>query len=288
MKRALSILLIVILGIVLMVTVNVIEKNNQSPQARYLEVSRNNTDHRNEFNASGTIVNINEEGKAVSIILNRTHSVQYEFLSYEIIDDTEIAKQTKYKGEFFDEGHVPDPNFLREYTDYSAMRRDYPKVDEYISSNFQRGMTAAEYQEFLEQHYSEYTTYKHPKTKYLFLRCRITNITTGTVEENISPRVFAMQGNKTIGEGDIICYFDRSQHTEGEDRIHSYVEYKFNDAEESLECVIGIVLTEDDFDFSEKNNYYVGFVPLGLDDYEKFNPSIDDGFICVNKLPKER
>ncbi len=263
--------ILVIIGIV------IIENNKISPLNRYETHSDYQSEDEVERNSA-------EPQK----ILNNTHTVEYEIVSYEIIDDTDIADQTNYSGEFFISGSIPDPNYLVEYTDYQQMRNDYSDVDEYISSNGNDGMTADEYQAFLDQHLAEYTSSKHPQTKYIFIHLIITNVADGPVDEYINNlRVIAVRGNDVVGEGEFNCYFDSSQHTDGEDRIHSYFVYTFRDNGESIECTIGCELREDYVDFSEENTYYIGFRPVGLDSWNQFDPSSDDGFVALDFLPPE-
>jgi hypothetical protein len=303
MKKKVLPFVIIISAFTVIVSVMIIEKNNKTPVERYLDTSQTVENSINEPSAElyvsittddSSIVSEVEDTRSERVsctILNTTHTVQYEFLLYEIIDDVDIASQMKYAGDYFYSGTLPDPDYLVEYTDYPAMRKDYPEVDEYISSNGEKGMTAAEYQAFLNQHLDEYTTSFHPKTKYLFLKCRISNVSNGSVIEYINDlRIIMMNEGNIIGiPTEFNCYFDHSQNTTGDERIHNYLQYKFEPGE-TIECVIGCAIREDprfEMDLSKEYSYYIGFLPIGLDNLNQLNPSIDEGFVLLDSLQKE-
>lgn len=278
MKKV-NILISLTLMIVAVITVLYIEKNNKTPQERYAETAGLNRKALSEDSL------LTGEEKSTKI-LNQTNTIEYEFLSYEIVDDYDVVNIHKYNKNSFIEGDYPDLESTIEIIDYSAMRKDYPSVNEYIESNGEKGMTAAEYQEFLNQHLEEYRTSKHLNTKYVFIRCKIKNISTSRVNEIINDvRVFAMCEGKTKDIEEINGYFDHSQHTEGEDRIHSFFHYTFEPGE-SIECVIACKFADNRIDFSKNISYYIGFEPIGLDDPYRFDPSLDDNFVPICTLTK--
>lgn len=277
MKHKILVLICVITALVMIFCILSIENNRKSPMARYLETTKEES--------------LNTDNKYLSnrVIYNDTRTLQYEFLSYDLIDDKDIAKQTDYKAKFFIEGQIPDADYSIEYTDYETMRKEHPKIDEYIKSNGEKGMTEAEYREFIDKHISEYTTRKHLKAKYLFLKCKITylGINPGfkdNMDEYLNVySVFAIRDGKLVGDGNDFCYFDHPQNTEGSDREY-FFDYEFNKAGDTLDCVIGIRLTEDRIDFSEGTSYYVGFDTSS--DNAQFNPAIDDRCVALESLPK--
>lgn len=281
MKKVFKVALCVFATLILIVGILIIENHSKSPIERYTETSLKNVAPEVQTDFGSLVTESNHK------VLNNTHTVEYEFLSYEILDEVYIDKQTDYKGEFFFEGELPDPDYHVDYVDYQQMRMDYPDVDEYITSNGNRGMTAAEYQNFLEQHLSEYTSSYHPHTQYVFVKCRITNISNKTVDEDCNCLcIIGIRDFEVVGAGEFNCYFDATQHTEGEERIHHFFCYTFEPGE-SIECVIGCRLREDFFDFSEDDSYFIGFVPIGLEHVDQFDPSIDDGFVSLDSLQRE-
>ena len=300
-KKALP-FVIIVSAIAVIVSVIIIEKNNKSPVERYLDTSQTFENGTNEPAEETYATKMSDNTSLGSkpdaardgisgTVLNTTHTVQYEFLSYEFIDDADIAVQSKYADEYFYNGTLPDPDYLIEYIDYPAMRKDYPDLDQYISSNGEKGMTDSEYQEFLNQHRDEYTTSFHPKTVYLFLHCRLSNMSNGSVTEYINDlRIIAMNGDSIVGiPMEFNLFFDHSQHTTGDDRTHNFLLYEFEPGE-TIECVIGCAICDDprtSIDLSNEYIYYVGFLPIGLDNINQLNPSIDEGFVLLDSLQRE-
>lgn len=277
MKKSIKAFVIILSVIAVSITITLIETNRKSPVDRFAEIART-TD--NAYGGSAK--------ESFKTIYNKNQTVKYEFRSFELIEDSDIAKQNKYHEEYFYEGHFPDPNYKEEFVDFQSMRRDYPNVDKYLSSNGSKGMTDSEYEEFYEQHVAEYTTNRHPKTKYMFFHCRITNISDGPLEEYINSIVIlAMRDGKNVGYAEIGCYFDHPQNTKGEERIHDYCLYRFKDNGDYIECVIGCELKETYVDFSDNNDYYIGIYPIGFDSNNAFNPEIDSNFIKLSLLPRE-
>lgn len=293
-KNSVILILLSVFCILVCCVVVQIEHNSKSPLERYSDNLAYGGSESEADYSEITLVNHDEVSVTESVsvipcmtILNRTHTVEYEFLSFELIDDSEIENHPQYLAEYYKDGEIPSSDYQVEYVDYMSMRNDYPDVDEYISSYGERGMTAAEYQNFLNLHLSEYQTSRHPKTNYLFLHCFITNISSQIVEEYINElSVIAMCDGNFAGIVEMNNYFDCPQNNEGTDREHSFFLYTFQSSGESIECVIGCALTEDFVDFSGENTYYVGFLPHGVDDYTLFNPALDDGFVCITDLPQ--
>jgi hypothetical protein len=155
-------------------------------------------------------------------------------------------------------------------------------------------MTEGEYEEFMRIHEPEYTVDKHIKTKYLFVRCRITYTGAGRDTAWLAqPHVFAMQGDSRalmLSAGASYCYFDHPQKALWEDgNREDFFWYKFEKEGDSLECILGIRLRGDrGVDLSKDNSYYIGFEPVGSDDEENFNPAIDARCVSLNDMPREK
>ena len=279
MKKKAILIVIALIAIVAVVFVINIEKNRKTPMERFLETSQTTEKAKNYVPAK---------------ILMDNKNIQYEFLSYDLIDDKDIEKQTKYKAEYFVEGRVPPSDYVVKWTDFDAMARDYPKFDEYRESFGERGMTEAEKEEFMREHEAEYTIDKHVKTKYLFVRCRITYTGAGrNTHWMAQPHVFAMCGNTkaiTVSAGGSYCYFDHPQPALWEDgNRENFFWYKFEKEGESLECILGIRLRGDrGVDLSKDNSYYIGFEPVGSDDEDNFNPAIDARCVALKDMPREQ
>ena len=92
-----------------------------------------------------------------------------------------------------------------------------------------------------------------------FVKCKIKNISeTHKVTSDMDLRTFMVyqDGRADFEEGS--CYFDKPQHTEGEDRIHQFFWYTF-EAGEELDCTIGFIVNDYVDDGTIK--YYVGRYP---------------------------
>jgi hypothetical protein len=275
MKKKLSVIVVTLALVGLIAAVIAIERKSKTPMDRYLETTQT-TKQQVKYTPAK--------------IIDNDGGLQYEFLSYDLIDDKDIETQTKYKAEYFDDGKLPPSDYVVKKVDYDAMARDYPKFDEYRKSYCDESiMTEAEYEEFMREHEAEYSWEEHVKTKYYFIRCRITYIGGGITEGNekcISAFDFLiMNGNKMIGASDPGCYFDHSQNTEGERKRFNY--YRFEKVGDSIECIIGGRLRDDEYHFSEATGYYVGFRPMLASDEEQFNPAIDKRCVALKDMPKE-
>lgn len=281
MKKSATLIITAIISIILIMAVLVIESKSKTPMDRYMETSQ----------PTGSSRSIIESSYTPKEIISNGNNLKYEFLSYELIDDKDIAKQTKYRAEYFIDGKVPPADFIVEYIDHDAMARDYPKYDEFRKSDSEnkKGMTYEEADDFVREHEAEYRSYKHVKTKYLFVRCRITYTGNGRNEEWLSNfNVFAMRGNKVVGMSSPNCYFDHSQHTTGEERENEFFIYKFDNVGDSIECVLGCRLREDRIKLSEGTIYYIGFQPsVSYSDEDQFNPAVDRKCVALADIPKE-
>lgn len=274
MKKKLSVIVAALALVGLIAAVIAIERKSKTPMDRYLETTQTTKQQVNYIPAK---------------IIDNDGGLQYEFLSYDLIDDKDIETQTKYKAEYFDDGKLPASDYVVKKVDHAAMRRDFPKYDEYVSSNCTKGMTYEEAEAFEREHEAEYSSEVHVKTKYYFIRCRITYIGGGITEGNekcISAFDFLiMNGNKMIGASNPGCYFDHSQNTEGERKRFNY--YRFEKVGDSIECIIGGRLRDDEDHFSEATGYYVGFRPMLASDVDQFNPAIDVRCVALKDMPKE-
>ena len=225
-----------------------------------------------------------------SVIYANDQSLKIEVLSYDLIDDTDISKQTKYDGKYFIEGKVPDSDYVYKYIDYEAMMRDYPKYAEYVESNCERGMTKEEAKKFKSEHETEYAASKHLRTKYLFIRCKITYQGGAPKEQDLRDgiRMFAMNGDKLAGVEFFDCYFDHSQNIDAEDKTRDFFVYKFNKKGDSIDCILGSRLREDIVDLSKEAKYYIGtdpseYYPENATSYPKLYSGMQ---VALADLPK--
>lgn len=257
-------LLIVIGGCILIFCVSQNEKNNLSPVERYQEIA--------EKEAIDTIGQQNEEGSMDVQDQNQgsenqnimIHGVlEYEFLSCEIIDDSRIGQQTQYVSDHYYEQELPDPNMLVEYQDTDAIMEQCPELKALWENpeNFSTEETEEIYNSHLDI-IEKNTSMVHPDTHYVFVKCRIINTTDKYVSQYLSELeavVSSKDKEKFSIHTDTMCYFDRSTHTEGDDRIHDFFLYEF-EPNETLECTLGWEVR----DVVEDQDYYIGFIDAEL------------------------
>ncbi len=277
MKKKLPVIVAALALVGLVAAVIAIERKSKTPMDRYMETTQTTKQTDNYIPAK---------------IIDNDGGLQYEFLSYDLIDDKDIETQAKYKAEYFYDGKLPPSDYIVKKVDYDAMARDFPKFDEYRKSYCDESiMTEAECEEFMREHEAEYSWEEHVKTKYYFIRCRITYIGGGINESNekwVSTFDFLiMNGNKMVGSANPTCYFDHPQNTEGEERRKHYFVYKFEKVGDSIECIIGGRLRDDNDRFSEATGYYVGFLPSVGSDFDQFNPALDVRCVALKDMPKE-
>jgi hypothetical protein len=277
MKKKLPVIVAALALVGLVAAVIAIERKSKTPMDRYMETTQTTKQTDNYIPAK---------------IIDNDGGLQYEFLSYDLIDDKDIETQAKYKAEYFYDGKLPPSDYIVKKVDYDAMARDFPKFDEYRKSYCDESiMTEAECEEFMREHEAKYSWEEHVKTKYYFIRCRITYIGGGINESNekwVSTFDFLiMNGNKMVGSANPTCYFDHPQNTEGEERRKHYFVYKFEKVGDSIECIIGGRLRDDNDRFSEATGYYVGFLPSVGSDFDQFNPALDVRCVALKDMPKE-
>lgn len=228
--------------------------------------------------------------KSAKVLYNVDHTLKYEFLSYDLIDDTEIGKQTKYKAEYFVDGRIPDAELIKEYVDYDAMARDYPKYAEFRNSEYDdpKGMTCEEAERFVREHEAEYTKTKKLRAKYLFVKCRITYLGGGPKEQFLNNSwIFTMRGGDQYGCALFNCYFE---HTQNSSERPYFFSYRFNKVGDSVECVMGSRITNEYTELQDDAAYYIGLPPGAFGSSIGFNYKNMYGelYFPISELPKEK
>lgn len=184
-------------------------------------------------------------------------NLEYEFLSYEIIEDTDIATQTEYDAAHFYSGELPDPNELEEYRDTEAIKAECPELRDAWENN--DAYTDEEVAEIFYNNIdiiNKYTNMIHFKTRYVFIKCRITNTSDKEMAVYMSQICFILSSpdkEKSLAHDNDMCYFDASSHTQGDDRVHNFFAYTFQPGE-TLDCTIGFPVKEE----IENQEYYFG------------------------------
>lgn len=244
------------------------EENNASPVERYQEKMEEDAGKSEEETASD---GEGENAFGSNIIIHGP--VQFELLSYEIIDDSEIQKQTTYPAEYFYEGKLPDSQEYTEQVDYDAAAEECPELKDIWADEGGDKYSVQEVKDIYQANIDvieKHTTMVPLNKQYVFVKCRITNSVNSTNEAFLNElTVFLSSKDMSTYDfhSDTVCYFDKPVHKEGDDRIHSYFKYSFT-ANETLECTLGFAVKDSEI---ENPDYYIGF----YEDYgEETNPAL--------------
>ncbi len=201
--------------------------------------------------------------KINSVITKNNLSI--EILSSEVIEDTEIESQTKYPAEWFASGELPDADYQTEYIDYRKVREACPELKAMWDNP--NDYSIPEVVEIYEKNWDvtrQYITLGHPKTRYVFAKCKITNLRNGNNNASVGVYIFTSSENsKILGMSDTcLQYFDKAVNLVGEDRDHSFFWYPFKEGE-VLECTLGFEIPEE---YNENDKFYIG-IPAPGEDY---------------------
>lgn len=261
-------LVVAIAGLLGAILIIRIEGDKQSPVDRYInEQTREGTENFVTDKDNTAI-----EGVAAENEKNNKFTyeeIEYEFLSYEIIEDLDIAAQTKYDRDNFYSGELPDPNELEEYRDTDAIKAESPELKDLWENNDKyTNEEAAEIFYANIDIINKYTNMVHFKTRYVFINCQITNTSDKERELCINELHFILSSPdmEQFVTHDSICYFDKASHTQSDDRIHNFFFYTLQ-PDETLNCTIGFSAKDE----IENQEYYFGFTDWQMEE-EGMNP----------------
>ncbi len=274
-KMILLLFVLCITGVGMFVIVGNIENNKEKPYERETE----QTTEKDLVQESETGAETEIETETPSSNVIRQGLLEYELISYEIVEDTEIEQQQAYKKEFFREEELATADYTEEFVDYDAIKEDSPELKELFENKL--NYTDAEYAEIRNQHIDviqKHTVMRHPKTRYLFVKCNITNKSErpNNVLLDLYTFIVSADGKDSIYH-DNLCYFDKAVNISDDDRAHRFYEYPF-DKNETLECTIGFAIKEE---YGPDEQYYVGVVPAGAD---YVDPEHTENIVKVDKI----
>ncbi len=259
MKRKKSILIyifVVILGLLIFLFVILNERNQESPVERYIKEQNSESTKNLDFDTVGLLAEeeISQEEEKNKFTYQQ---MEYEFVSYEIMEDTDIATQTKYDRAYFYSGELPNPNELEEYRDIEAIKAESPELKDLWENNDK--YTNEESAEIFNNNIAiinKYTGMVHIKTHYVFINCHLTNTSdkARNVYMNEMRFVLSAPDMEQFRIHDSMCYFDAATHTQGDDRVHSFFCYTLQPGE-TLNCIIGFQAKEE----IDNQQYYFGF-----------------------------
>lgn len=256
MKYIIMFFLIVLLGLLTCMLVILNEENQESPVERY--VNEQNSENAENPDSDTFDVSVADEIPQEEENNKFTYQkIEYEFLSYEIIEDTDIATQTKYDAGHFFSGELPDPNELEEYRDIEAIKAESPELKDLWENNdkYTNEESAEIYNNNIDI-VNKYTGMVHIKTHYVFINCQLTN--TSDKERNVYLNemhfVLSTPDMEQFITHDSMCYFDAATHTQGDDRVHKFFCYTLQPGE-TLNCTLGFKVKEE----IDNQEYYFGF-----------------------------
>ena len=236
----------------------------------------------NDNGESGAEASAETEGQTADddAYIIQKGNLSFRFISCEILEDTEIEDSGKYSTEYFYSGEFPDTEYTEEVIDREAVMEESPEMKKFWSedSGYSTDEELSIYNENLDL-IQKYTTYEHPETKYLFVKCEITNTSSNPLNDRVSLYTCnAASDGSEWAFHDNTRYFDKSEHLTGDDRTHDFFLYSF-EAGETLECTLGF---ECRVEFGEDEVYYLGVLPAGVD---VLDPETDSHFTRVDTLP---
>lgn len=212
------------------------------------------------------------------------NDLKVEMISCDIIPDTELKSQTKYPEKNFITGEFPDTDFVEENTDWDAVYNEAPEYKK-ICENGLRNYSDEEQKEIADKYQpiiDKNTTSGHPVTNYYFIKCRVSNELDHVVEEPLSIFVLFLSENRDrIWYEDSYYYFDKSEHTEGDDRGQNFFKCRLEPGE-STECTIGIEVKRC---FGAGETYYFGDPPATDDLY---NPDTVPDLVRADMIPVKK
>lgn len=201
------------------------------------------------------------------------NNLSIEILSCEMIEDIDIENQTTYKAEWFCTGELPDAEYTEKYIDRDAIKEACPELrDLWENDNYTMEETKEIYNrnlDVIEQH----TKMLHPKTRYYFVKCRITNLFGKINETSLELDIFISPDDNeylALATHESAVYFDKAIYTTGEEREKRFFWYAFEE-DEVLECVLGYEIKEE---WNENEKYYLGVQTPGVDVWTQKNTQL--------------
>ena len=205
--------------------------------------------------------------------------IKLEMLSIDILEGRSISAETKYPAKNFQDKLLPVKESKVEIIDWDSIFKEAPEYEKYHLADYGE-YTEAEEDEIEEKYkpvIDKYTYVESKPQKLYFIKCRLTNLSTNTIEDALPIYV----STKSLDTGEVtydadICYFDKAIYTEGEARNMKYFFFRL-DSNESMECTIGLAVPQ-----GENEKYYYGEPITGDLPYD---PDALPDFINIDTIP---
>lgn len=213
-----------------------------------------------------------EEDEVITNTVLYMDNLSIEVLSCEMIEDVDIENQTTYTADCFSTGEIPDSEYMEEYRDTEKIKEVCPELKDMWENN--ENYSFEEIDEIYKRNLDvieQYTYMRHPKTRYYFVKCRITNLLEKKNETSLSLDTFISSNESEYLEiHEYAVYFDKSMFTTPDERQHKFFWYEF-EAGEVLECILGFEIKEQ---WNETEQYYLGVQQPGMSGYTLKNTQL--------------
>jgi hypothetical protein len=300
-KKIVSGIILVVILSICVVVVTRIEQMKKPPLERYIDEQEQTSVNVQTDSSSDEVVSseVPEETTTLenrNVILNDGCTLEYNIISYEVYDDTNILSQKQFLEEYYLDGEYPDPNYLYSGIVYHQLRKDYPEFDEYLDLDYEDHINSTfDYDGFMAEHSDEYTITEHPDTRYVFVTFEVTNISDANVYDSVPLRLCIENDNPVYDAGDgyndymcldSVSYFDYLPDVSGEEFTHHRTWYNFAPGE-SHTFTVGYTARaypyqDLPFQFTDQDIYY--YCNPYIDEYVT-TPADLMRSVCLNDLP---
>lgn len=272
MKKYLKIIITAAICICIVLAATVLKKNNKTkPSDVPIEDDNFSGNEGNNTGENVQVASETDSDVSLGVKYIKHGGLKYEFLEYEVIEEQDIQNQNKYLPENFYFGELPKGDEVVKSIDYETIKEECPELKDIWENNSK--YTVEEVKEIYQEHIDvieKHTTYIHPETKYVFIKCKITNVLGDTNSADVylysfKPCTGEQEGYVKMSES--ICYFDMSQNTAPGIRGQKFYNYTFEQDEELI-CTLGFkICKEVDPDVNVLEETYIG-VQSATDEYD--------------------
>lgn len=287
-------LLIVVGGTVVVARM---DNNKQTPLERHIEQinqEQNSENNTLSTSPSGEVEQVPDSGEISdsNVMYNNRHTLEYQIITYEVYDDSNILNQVQFPIEYYLEDRYPNPNYIYNGIAWHNLREDYPEVAEYLDLDYEDYINSSfDFEGFMTEHSDEYTISEHPETRYVFVTIEVTNISDNEIYESV-PQLLCIENDVQAYDYDIhwygasmVTYFDYIPDLSGDELLHKRTWYNFAPGE-THRFTIGYTLRAYPFDdspllFSDNDTYYYC---IPFPDEQVTSPIYFMNSVCLNEL----
>ena len=255
-----------------------LQKNKETPE------ERSGTTMKTTTNASSETSTTSEKSVAEGVGDNvlMVGAIKIEMLSADVIEGSEISTENRYPVEYFRDQTLPDPEETEDIIDWDSIYEEAPEVKDLQLSDYD-AYTAEESEEIIDRNKNvidKYTYTKVKPRKFYFIKCKLTNMGNADVED-VFPYyvVYDSPEASEISYNEVLCYYDKSIYTDGDERAMRYYFFRLN-GHESMECTNGLAVQQE---IGENEKHYYGKPITGNFSYD---PAKLPDYVDIDSLPK--